>query len=193
MNRDKYISDVLKNIDADKKTLNRIKEDLLERIEMAEENDPFFDVVSEIGHPIDVAKEFNENLDLPRGIYVQTGFSSFVKPKEYISKKKIFGLPLVHINIGGRYQNKVAKGIIAIGDIAIGVVSLGGIAAGGVAVGGLSAGLLSLGGLALGGAALGGIAVGGVALGGIAIGGIAIGGIAIGVAKAIGDLRYIIL
>lgn len=52
---------------------------------------------------------------------------------EYKSKRTLFGIPLVHINVGrGIY---VAKGVLAIGNIA---------------VGGLSVGILSLGGLCFG-------------------------------------------
>lgn len=182
MKKEKYINDVLRNIDADKKTLKRIEEDLLQRIEIAEENDPFFDVVLEVGHPTEVAKEFNENLELPRGKYVQTGFPNFVGSKEYKSEKTLFGLPLVHINVGGRYQNKVAKGIIAIGDVSVGVVSFGGVALGGISLGGVSIGLV----------ALGGVAIGGVALGGVAVGVIALGGVAIGLAKVIGAVKFLL-
>ncbi len=182
MNKDKYIKDVLKNISADKKTLNRISEDLIQRIEMAEENDPFFDVVTEVGHPSEVAKEFMENLDLVEKYPVTIGFSYSLKMYEYKSKSTIFGLPLIHINTGGRYQNRVAKGVIAIGDISLGVVS----------VGGISVGLISAGGISLGVIALGGIAAGGLAIGGIAAGGIAIGAIALGIGKAIGAITLLL-
>ena len=47
---------------------------------------------------------------------------------EYKSQCTLFGLPLVHINIGRR--NHWARGIIAIGNISTGFVALGGIAAG---------------------------------------------------------------
>jgi len=182
MNKDKYINDVLKNIDADRNTLKRIREDLFQRIDIAEENDPFFDVVLEIGHPVEVAKEFNENLELSRGLYEQIGFPSFMNSREFVSRRKLFGLPLIHVNVGGRYQNKVAKGIIAVGDVSIGVISFGGVALGGLSFGGVSIGLI----------ALGGVAVGGVALGGVAVGGIALGGVAVGIAKVIGAVKYLL-
>ena len=182
MNKDKYIADVLRNIDADKKTLNRIKEDLSQRIEIAEENDPFFDVMEEVGHPLEVAREFNENLEIPEHYPVTIGFSYRLKIYEYKSKKTVFGVPLVHINMGGRYQTRKAKGIVAIGDVAVGVISVGGVAVGGVAIGGIGIGLLSLGGVALGG----------IALGGVAIGVIALGAVAIGFAKVFGALMYLL-
>ena len=103
---------------------------------------------------------------------------------EYVSRRTLGGLPLVHINIGrGLYR---AKGVIAIGNIATGVISLGGLALGLLSIGGLSIGLLSLGGLALalllsvGGISLGTVAVGGCAAGILAIGGLALGVYSVG-------------
>ncbi|GHU81406.1 hypothetical protein AGMMS50284_1070 [Clostridia bacterium] len=98
---------------------------------------------------------------------------------EYKSKRKLFGLPLVHVNIGaGVYK---AKGIVAIGNIANGFLSIGGLAIGVFAFGGLSIGLFALGGLAAAILAFGGIALGGIAIGGIAVGYLAVGGAAIGI------------
>lgn len=104
---------------------------------------------------------------------------------EYKSKRRILGMPLVHIAQGldpATGRPRVARGFVAIGNIAIGVFALGGIAVGGVALGGFSVGLLALGGMALGvllGA--GGMAVGCLALGGMAVGYYALGGLALGV------------
>ena len=67
---------------------------------------------------------------------------------EYKSKKTLFGLPLVHINLGRGF--KKAKGIIAIGNISYGVIS----------VGFLSFGLLSFGCFGIGFAGFGAIALG---------------------------------
>lgn len=170
MKKEKYINDILKNIHTDNKTKLRIREDLEQRIEMAEENDPYFDVVADVGHPEEVAKEFMENLDIKDTVMVNIGLTTSLNPYEYRSKATLFGLPLVHINTGGRYQTKQAKGIIAIGDIAMGVVSFGGISYGVVAIGGIGIGVVSLGGVAIGAVALGGVAVGIIALGGVAIG-----------------------
>ncbi len=182
MNKEKYIKDVLKSIYIDKKTKNRIREDLLERISIAEDRDPYFDVTKEIGLPNEVAAEFMENLDIKTERVVQIGLSYNMKLYEYKSKLKFFGVPLVHINTGGRYDNKVAKGIIAIGDISFGVISVGGISIGGISIGGLSVGLLAIGGIAAGFGAIGGIAIGAYALGGIAV----------GFAKVFGGLQFII-
>ena len=182
MNEEKYLNDVLKHLETDKKTRSRIREDLLQRIDMAEENDPFFDVVDEIGHPLEVANEFNENLDVLENYTGTIGMSFSLKIQEYKSKRTLFGLPLLHINRGGRYQNRTAKGIVAIGDISIGVISIGGVAFGGVTIGGVSIGLVSLGG----------VAIGAIAIGGVAIGGIALGAVAIGFAKVFGSVMYLL-
>ena len=88
---------------------------------------------------------------------------------EYKSERTLFGLPLIHVNIGRR--DHWARGIIAIGNIATGFVSLGGVAAGLFSLGGVSFGLL----LALGAVSLGAVSIGGVALGWLAVGGVACG------------------
>ena len=98
---------------------------------------------------------------------------------EYVSKKKIKGIPLVHINVG--FGMKKAKGIIAIGNIAKGIISMGIFSTGILSLGVLSIGLLSFGSLALGLLlAIGGISIGGLAIGGVTAGIFAIGGVAIG-------------
>lgn len=100
---------------------------------------------------------------------------------EYISKTRIRGVPLVHINIGFR-RVKISKGIISIGNIAKGIIALGGISIGIVSLGGVSLGLISLGAIALGLVlSIAGISIGSIALGGMAIGLFAIGGISIGI------------
>lgn len=98
---------------------------------------------------------------------------------EYKSKRKLFGLPLVHVNIGtGMYK---AKGIIAIGNIAIGIISLGFCSIGLLSIGLLSLGLFALGCLSMGIISLGAICVGIVAIGGIAKGIFAVGGLSFGI------------
>ena len=74
---------------------------------------------------------------------------------EYKSRRTLFGLPLLHINVG--HRDHWARGIIAIGNIATGFVALGGVAVGLLSLGGVSFGLLlALGAVALGGASIGG-------------------------------------
>jgi transcriptional regulator with XRE-family HTH domain len=97
---------------------------------------------------------------------------------EYKSSRKLFGLPLVHVNIG--FGLCKAKGIIAIGNVAIGFLSIGGLSLGLFALGGLALGILALAGLSLGIIAVGGISAGIIAIGGISIGFLSFGGVAIG-------------
>lgn len=102
---------------------------------------------------------------------------------EYKSKRTLFGLPLIHVNVGTR--NCWARGIIAVGNIATGVVALGGLATGLFTLGGVSLGLLlALGGFCLGAVSVGGVAVGILAWGGVALGWLAVGGVAVGVYAA---------
>lgn len=116
---------------------------------------------------------------------------------EFVSKTKVKGIPLVHVNLGFRKVKK-AKGIIAIGNIAKGVISIGGVSIGIISLGGISLGLISFGAIALGlllsiaGISIGSIAIGGVAIGLLSIGGISIGlysigGLAIAKNVALGD------
>lgn len=99
---------------------------------------------------------------------------------EYVSKRKIKGIPLVHIHIGIGFQK--AKGIIAIGNIAKGVISIGIISMGCLCFGALSLGLLSFGAISLGLLlSFGGLSIGAIAFGGVAIGLLAIGGLSIGI------------
>jgi len=107
---------------------------------------------------------------------------------EYVSKRMLFGLPLVHIIMGPALDPasgklRVAKGIVAIGGIAMGWIALGGVAMGLITFGGVGLGLLAaLGGLAIsGGFAAGGCAIGAIAVGGFAVGYYAVGGGAFGV------------
>ena len=102
-------------------------------------------------------------------------------PYEYVSKTRLFGLPLVHVKFS-RFSGRagVAKGIIAVGDVALGLVSVGGVALGLFSLGGISLGLLlALGGLAMGALAFGGVCLGLMAAGGVAIGVYSLGGVAI--------------
>lgn len=98
---------------------------------------------------------------------------------EYKSKKELFGLPLVHINIGRGI--KKAKGIIAIGNISFGLISVGLISIGILSFGILSLALFSLAVLSIGLLlAVGAISVGIVSIGAISIGIFSIGALAIG-------------
>lgn len=106
---------------------------------------------------------------------------------EYKSRATLFGLPLVHVNVG-RYGLHWARGIVAVGNVATGVLALGGFSAGLLSVGGIGAGAVTLAGLGAGLLAFGGLAAGALcAVGGAAFSfGLALGGCAIGGAWAIG-------
>jgi transcriptional regulator with XRE-family HTH domain len=116
---------------------------------------------------------------------------------EYKSKRTLFGLPLVHVNIGyGRRRAKgifavssgVATGFVALGLVSIGLVSLGIVGLGLLAFGVTAAGLLLAAGVtAVGTVAVGAVASGVFALGAVAAGVYAVGAVAGGLHFAIGD------
>jgi len=98
---------------------------------------------------------------------------------EYKSKRFLFGLPLVHINVG--WGAKKAKGIIAIGNIATGFISIGFISTGLLAIGLLGTGIISLGILSVGLLfALGVISIGTFAIGAVSLGLVTLGAVSIG-------------
>lgn len=149
----------------------------------------------------ELSKIFNVSLDqlVNNEKYMHNDNSS--RGYEYISKIKIRGLPLVHINVGFGQGIRTAKGIIAIGNIAKGIIALGGVSIGLFTLGAVSIGLISLGafalglllsiaGLSIGSISLGGIAIGLFSIGGISIGFYSIGGIAIAKYVASGDYAY---
>ncbi len=118
---------------------------------------------------------------------------------EYKSKRTLFGVPLVHINLGVGF--KKAKGIIAIGNIAVGFVALGGLSCGLVSLGGAGIGLISLcaaaiallvsfGAVAIAPLAFGAVAIGFISFGAVAIGMFSVGALAISSHVAIGDYAY---
>lgn len=138
--------------------------------------------------------ELLENKDNNFKKEIEIKYSSLKYHYEYKSKKEVFGIPLLHINIGrGIYKS---KGIISIGNIACGILSIGllsiGILSFGVfclsllAFGAISIGLCSVGALALGGIAVGGCAFGILSIGGLAVGVYSIGGCAIAHKIALG-------
>lgn len=114
---------------------------------------------------------------------------------EYRSKRTLFGLPLVHVNIG---LGRTAKGIIAVGLVAKGIISVGLLGFGVIAFGLFSLGVFAFGTLALGlfsaGAiclgiviAAGAISLGMFSLGALSAGLYATGAAAYGYFVAIGD------
>lgn len=106
---------------------------------------------------------------------------------EYRSKRTLFGLPLVHVNIG---LGRAAKGIIAVGLVAKGVISFGLLGLGVISFGLLSLGVLAFGTLALGLFAAGAICLGIViAAGAISLGMFSLGAVSVGL-YATGAVSY---
>lgn len=97
---------------------------------------------------------------------------------EYKSKKTLFGVPLVHINIG---RGRTAKGIVAIGFKSVGVISIGLLPIGLISLGLLALGLIGLGMFGVGIFGFGAFALGLLSGGAISIGVISFGAISIGV------------
>lgn len=192
-NQKSYVEEVLKLIMAPKKVKNRIKEDLHQRIDEAMDDDVYYNVYECMGEPSELAEEFNRNLESNYNYYeTNKSFIRGLKKYEYKSEKTLFGHPLVHINVGGQYVNKTAKGIVAIGDISFGVIAIGGVSSGVIAIGGVGVGLFSLGGIAIGGASLGAVSIGVIAFGAVAVGLYSFGAVAIGLVKDIGVLTHLL-
>ena len=97
---------------------------------------------------------------------------------EYKSRRTLFGLPLIHINIGrGMFR---ARGVVAIGTAATGAIAVGPCALVLIAIGPVAVGLLAAGALALGIASAGVVAAGYAAAGCVAVGHYAAGTLAVG-------------
>ncbi len=117
-----------------------------------------------------------EHADTPKwGLNFSGGLPYF----EYKSKTTLFGLPLVHVNIG---LGRVAKGVFAFGLVSVGIVSFGLVSLGVLAWGMIALGLASLGAVSVGVfAAFGGLAISAlIAFGGCAVGCFSFGGCAVG-------------
>jgi len=105
--------------------------------------------------------------------------------EEFISYKKIWGLPLVHFTRGRNPETGrrvIAKGIIAIGRLACGILAIGQASAGVLAIGQLAIGLLfGLGQLSTGLFSIGQFAIGVIfGIGQIATGYVSIGQFGLG-------------
>ncbi|MDP9174759.1 MAG: hypothetical protein M3O30_12965 [Planctomycetota bacterium] len=100
--------------------------------------------------------------------------------EEFVSHRKVFGLPLVHYTRGRNPltgKGEIARGVFAVGRIAVGIFPVGQLAIGICPVGQLSIGLL----FGAGQMATGLVAIGQLALGGfLGIGQFATGFLAIG-------------
>ncbi len=133
-----------------------------------------------------VSRQLNDSLDR------HFKKSGYVWEKRYTSPRRLWGLPLVDINLAGgsfgMVQGHHAKGIVAIGNTATGLVSIGLVARGGVSLGLVSLGAVSLGLVSLGLAALGTLALGVLAAGNIAVGLVSLGNVSVALWLACGNL-----
>lgn len=195
MNKDfrEYIDEILNSIGVTGIKRKRIREDLyaslMEKQQITGESDPYI----LLGDPEEVAEEFRENLEIthkPR--YCLGNRHTYKNGYEYVSKTKVFGVPLIHINTK---PFGIAKGIFSFGSVAMGLVSFGVISVGALSFGAISlaifiavgamafSGILSMGGVSLSYvASFGGLAIAKyVAFGGYARADIAIGGVAKGI------------
>lgn len=141
-----------------------------------------------------IPEEISEN-SMPIKQRMGKDKSTFFKGCEYTSSCKVFGIPLLAVQLGlGRNRNgkrRIAKGIIAIGNTAVGVISLGMMSFGILSFGLLSFGFLfCLGVLAIGVYALGALAIGYISVGTLAIGMYSIGVISIGFEVSFGIVAY---
>jgi RNA polymerase sigma factor (sigma-70 family) len=111
---------------------------------------------------------------------------------EYRSRWSLFGLPLIHVRIGDRFDvmRGPVKAWIAVGSShSIGVIfASGGLAVAPISFGGIAIGLLPFGAISIGAIAIGAIAMGVWANGGLVIGWQAFGGCAIAWNAAMGGL-----
>lgn len=111
---------------------------------------------------------------------------------EYKSKRTLFGLPLIHINIGKGF--KKAKGIVAIGNISYGIVSAGIISLGVLSFGCMAIGIISLAAisiallLAIGVISIGAFSIGAISIGVFSMGALSIGKYSIGAAAIASDI-----
>lgn len=190
-----YINKIVGLIGVSGKKKKQISEDLYAALEEKQQETGESNPYILMGDAEEVAEEFRENLGIDNENSISRFYDRHRYGFEYVSKTKVFGVPLVHINTK---PLGIAKGIFSYGTVAIGVFSFGAaaigifsfgaiglgliLAAGGAAVSGLASfgGAAAAYGLSCGGAAVAKvIAVGGYAKANIAIGGYADGIVAV--------------
>jgi len=185
MNAKDYVDQVMRRVDADDTVKRRLTEDLLRHIhETGGDN-----AIERMGDPGEMAAELMDAIYHDKDEVVRELLRTRAAYRrhhwhegyEYVSKTKVFGIPLVHIRFRRSKPFRPAVGIIAFGPVAVGAISFGALAFGGLCFGALALGLLAWGGAGIGLLlGVGGIAVGGYAVGGLAVGHFALGGFAAG-------------
>lgn len=194
MNREfqEYINKIVDLIGVNGKKKKQISEDLYAALEEKQQETGESNPYILMGDAEEVAKEFRENLEVNNESSMNRFYDKYRYGFEYVSKTKVFGVPLVHINTK---PLGIAKGIFSLGTVAIGVFSFGAAAIGIFSFGAIGLGIiLAVGGAAVsalasfGGAAIAyGLSCGGaavakvIAIGGYAKADIAIGGYADGI------------
>ncbi len=139
------------------------------------------------------------------GLLAREGAGYFPKPAwEYCSQSSLFGLPLVHICVGDRFDvlkkpvtawiavgYRAVGGLFAFGAFAVAPFSMGLCAVGLLPFGAVAIGLLALGGFGVGIWAFGAMAVGWQAFGCCALAwNVAVGGVALAHDFALGGIAH---
>lgn len=184
-----YIDEVMRHVEAEESVKSRLAKDLLEHINAAGGES----AIGRMGDPKEMAAELMDALYTDKSevvrelVRTKAALRRYRIDYEYVSKRKLFGLPLVHIRCKLEKPLKPAVGIVAFGLNAVGVLSFGVFSFGLLSFGALALGLLlAFGGGAAGGFAVGGLAVGFIALGGFAVGLVTLGGFSAGYYHAFG-------
>jgi hypothetical protein len=119
-----------------------------------------------------------------RGVWRMYDYDDGRRFREYMSKDRIAGWPLIHYTFGKDPETErriIARGIIAVGRISVGALAVGHAAFGLLAIGQAAVGLIFLAQLGLGLAGIGQVAISlFFAIGQVATGYIAVGQVAIG-------------
>ncbi|MDR1692237.1 MAG: hypothetical protein LBR72_02675 [Oscillospiraceae bacterium] len=189
MKATEYVEEVMRHVDAEEPVKRRLSEDLIRHIEEAGGEA----AIARMGDPKEMAAELMDSLYSDRSEMIQelVRMKKTVRRRggnyEYVSKRKLFGLPLVHVRLKRDSFFKPAKGVFALGFTSVGIFSLGILSLGMISFGVFALGLLlAFGAVAAGVFALGGVAVGMLACGGIALGTYAFGGVSIASRVAVG-------
>lgn len=203
MKAKQYIREIIERSCLPARERKRLKTDLENEIYSAlERGESIEQIIERMGDPDEIAAEIYEN-------YTDISIRPFL---EYKSKKKLFGLPLVHIikvnhavlvpyfrivssrgvNIGGRHNHflfinglPTARGIFAFGPKAKGIIAVGNLSSGFISLGNISTGLISVGNISVGLLSLGNLSLALlITLGNFVVGSLAAGNAAFGYAAA---------
>ena len=189
MRAKEYVEEVMRHVEAEEPVKSRLAKDLLEHINDAG-GEP---AIGRMGDPKELAAELMDSLYSDKTevirelVRAKAALRRYRFDYEYVSKRKLFGMPLVHIRCKPEKPMKPAVGIVAIGLNAVGVLSFGLFSFGLLSFGVLALGLLlAFGSFAAGGLAFGAVAAGLMAFGGVAVGLVTYGGASIGYFHAVG-------